>query len=88
VRPGHEAVQSAEIPDDLVARAQIEVIGVGEEYLYAQLFQLGLRHSFDRAGCPHGHEDRRLDGSVGRMEKARPRSRRLVLCDNLKSQWH
>jgi hypothetical protein len=46
------------------------MIGIGEEDLNTQLFELALRHSLHRAGGPDRHEDRSLDGAVGRVKQA------------------
>ncbi len=41
VGPGHEAVQSAELADEFVAGAQVEMIGVGEEDVDAEVVRRG-----------------------------------------------
>jgi hypothetical protein len=35
VRPAHEPVQSSKLPDNLVARTQVKMIGVGQKNLYS-----------------------------------------------------
>ena len=48
-RPGHEAVQATETADGLVAGAEVEVIGVGEEDVGASGVRADLFEEF--VGC-------------------------------------
>src|ERR1051326_2978685 len=60
VRPGHESVQSAQLADELVARAKVEVIGVGQEDLHTEFFsEVALGETFDGRS-----EERRVGESV------------------------
>ncbi len=84
--PAHEAVQPAQAPDRLVARPQVEMVGIAEEELNAQFFQQMLRDSLDRALGADRHEDRRLDRSVReRQSRPAPGAARFV---DLKLQGH
>src|SRR5438876_823280 len=72
-RPGHEFVQSAELPDQLVPWAQIEMISVAEQDPGVELrAQIALREALDGGLRPHRHEDRRLDVTMRRMQHAGP----------------
>ncbi len=62
--PAHETVQAAEAADELVAGAEIEMIGVAEDDLRVKLFKEVLRDGLDRCGCSDGHEDGSFDRSV------------------------
>jgi hypothetical protein len=66
--PTDEAVQAAKTADELVAGAQIEVIGVAEDDFRAERFQRVLRDGLDRAGGAYRHEDRGLYGAVGQIK--------------------
>ena len=71
VGPGHEAMEAAEGTDELVAGAQIEVVGVGEEDGDAKVVgEIALRESFDGGLGADGHEDGGFDGSVRRVEQS------------------
>ena len=67
-RPTDEAMQAAHAADGLVAGAQVEVIGVAEDDFGAERFERVLGDGFDGAGGADGHEDRGLDGAVGKMK--------------------
>src|SRR6185437_14519331 len=61
--PAHELVQPAQIPYQLVSRSQIEVIGVSQDDLRAQVartkvFQNVLRHRFNRSRRAARHKSR------------------------------
>jgi hypothetical protein len=79
-RPGHEPVQSAETADQLVPGTQIKVICVAQKNAYVEILgQVALRQSFDRSLSADGHEHRRLDIAVGRMQHAGARARDRAL---------
>ena len=62
-------MQSSHFADELLSGAEVEVIGVREEDLHAEIFgQCSLGESFDRGLSAYRHEDRCLDGSVVRVE--------------------
>ena len=71
-------MQAAEAADGLVAGAEVEVVGVGEDDVWrgvvrargvrAYLFQHLVGDGFYRGGGADGHEDGRLDRAVGQMQ--------------------
>jgi hypothetical protein len=68
-RPGHEAVQSAEPLDQLVTRAEEEMVGVAEQDFHVQIFgQVPLRESLDGGLRADGHEYGGLDVAVRRVQ--------------------
>jgi len=71
-RPTDEPMQPAHAPDGLVARPQVEMIGVAEDDFRAEAFEHILRHGFDRARSAHRHEDRRFDRSVRQIDLCTP----------------
>jgi len=76
VGPRHEAVQPAHLADNLMPRAQIKMIGVGQQDLHAEIVgQVALAEAFDGGLRAHRHEDRGLDGSVRRVQQAGARPR-------------
>src|SRR5579883_3494388 len=62
------------------------MIGIAQQNLDAKPLQLVLRHALDRARCAHGHEDRRFDHAMRRVEPPRPRAGVWVSCRYFKSQ--
>jgi len=52
--PGHEAVQAAEARDQLVARAQVQVVRVGEDDARSDLAQVRGSSAFTVALVPTG----------------------------------
>ena len=68
--PRHEAVQSAQLAHEIVARAQVQVVGVREDHLRAEGTQLGGIERLHGRERPHRHERRRLDRAVRRAERA------------------
>ena len=74
-RPAHELVQAAQVADQFVPRTQVEVIGVGENNLGANLLEQILRHAFDSSGSPDRHEDGRFHIPVRSVEYPRARRR-------------
>src|SRR6516225_3776906 len=77
--PGHEGVQAAELANQLVAWAQIEVIGVGQDDAGAQLFERFLRQALDRRGRADGHENRGFDCAMRSREEATAPASRIAL---------
>lgn len=68
--PGGEAVEATEFTDDFGAGAQIEVVGIAEDDLCAELDELfGVDRFYGALGAD-GHEDGRLDLAVGKIECA------------------
>ena len=72
-RPADEAVQAAAPRDQLVARPQQQVIGVGEDDLGARILEVAMPNRLDRALRADRHERRRLDDAVRRLELAEAR---------------
>src|SRR6266478_2525183 len=68
-RPGHEAVQAAEIADQLVTGSQIKMIGVGEQNRGIEVLgEVALGEPFDRGLRADGHEHGRFDIAVSGMQ--------------------
>ena len=57
--PVGEAVDAAEALDELLARAQHQVVGVAQNDVGAELLQVGRCHGSDRGPSAHRHENRR-----------------------------
>ena len=53
---------------------QIQVIGVAEDDLGAEVVEVAVGHGLDRAARPDRHERRRLDDAVRRAQLAPARS--------------
>jgi hypothetical protein len=68
--PGHEAVQPAQVADEFVAGAQVEVVGVGQHQRRPQLAQIARPHRLDRGLCADGGEDGGFQRAVGGVEAA------------------
>jgi hypothetical protein len=66
--PAHEAVQPAHLADDIVARAEVQVVGVGEYHRRAHSRELVRVEGLHRGERAHRHERRRLDGAVGSVK--------------------
>jgi hypothetical protein len=77
VRPPDEAVQPARARDHIVARTQVQVVRVAENDLRAGVLEIAMRDRLDGAARAHGHEHRRLDDAVRRVQDA---AARLPLC--------
>src|SRR5262245_58286769 len=73
--PAHEAMQSAELPNQLVARPKVQMIRVPKDHLRAhrpEIVRIKRLHCRLRS---HGHEGRRIDRPVRRGETpSAPRS--------------
>lgn len=78
-RPGHELVEPAQLANEFVAGAQIQMIGVGQEDFGAELLESVLREGLDGRRRSHGHEERRLHGTVRRMQHTATRAGRIGL---------
>jgi hypothetical protein len=64
-----KAKEAAEIADQLVAGAQIKMIGVGEQNSGIEVLgEVALGEPFDRGLRADGHEDGRLDIAVSGMQ--------------------
>ena len=71
----HEPVQAAGFLDQVLARAQVQVVGVGKQNLRAHAFHGLRRHGFDGRLGTHGHIAGGVDIAVRRMHAAQPRAR-------------
>ena len=65
--PAHEAVQPTQITDDVRARAEVEVVGVCQQDLRAQVAQLVRRDALDTAGRADDAEEWRFDTAMRRV---------------------
>lgn len=68
--PRHEFVQAAHRSNGLDAGSQIEVIGIGEQYLYAEFFEDVLRDALDGGERANRHEHGSFDFAVRGREFA------------------
>ena len=73
--PVHEFVQPPCAGDELIAGAHIQVIGVGEDDLRADLLEIARQHALDGRLRTDGHIDGRQDIAVRGVKDARPRAR-------------
>ena len=62
--PAHELVQPAQLAHQLVPRPKVQVIGISQNDLRAQVFQDVLRDRFDSSGRADRHECRRFHAAV------------------------
>ena len=62
--PAHELVQPAHLAHQLMPRSKIQVIGIAQNDLRAQVFQNVLRDGFHRPSRAHRHECRGFHGAV------------------------
>ena len=71
--PAHELVQTAHLANDLVARTNVQMIGVGQLDLAAELLEVErIDSALDRARRAHVLKDRGLHHAVRRAEFAAP----------------
>jgi len=64
--PLHKAVQPPHLPDHPVPGAQVQMVGVGQLHLTADLLQIvGGHRPLDGPLGAHVHKDRGLDSAVG-----------------------
>src|SRR5260370_20160843 len=68
--PAHELMQPAQATNHLMSRPEVEMIGVAENELRAQLFQNVLRHGFYCARGAARHEGGGLDLAVRGLHAA------------------
>ncbi len=68
-RPAHEAVQAAELLDQLLAGPQVQVVGVAEDDLRAERLELERVERLHRGLRADRHEDGGLDGAVRELER-------------------
>ena len=82
--PAHKFVQPARLLDQFLAGADVQVIGVGEDDLRADLVQFARGRPLDGRLRAHRHKDRGLDVAVRGMHNAAPRMGFRVLFDKVK----
>ena len=70
--PCAETVDASRRFDDLHARPQVEMVGVGEDDARSRFGQVAVENAFDARGRADRHEDGSLDGSVVGGEPSRP----------------
>ena len=68
--PLHEIVQPAQVAHELVARTQVEVIGVAQDKSGVDVFEMFGRESLDGRLCANRREDRREQVAVRCSENA------------------
>jgi hypothetical protein len=73
-----------QFPNHVFARAQKEMIGIGQHDARVQFFEHLLRERLHRRLRSDGHEDGRLHGAVRRVQDSGARARRWILGDELK----
>src|SRR5271167_276749 len=66
--PVHEVVQPTKVANESGARAQHEVVGVGENDGRTSLTHLFRGDAFDASLCSDGHKDGRVDLTVRRVD--------------------
>lgn len=66
--PIHKFVQAAGLLDDILPRPQIQMIGIAQDDLGAQGFQVPVVHGLDRSLGADGHENGRLDDAMVRSD--------------------
>ena len=72
-RPRHETMQAAQARIRSGARAQIKMIGIGQQDPRIQFVgQFARRQAFYGGLRPHRHEDGSFDNTVGRMQQTGP----------------
>ena len=72
--PAHKAVQAAGAGNEILARAQVKMVGVGEDDLRADVLEFIRGHGLNRGLRAHGHVDGRFDNAVGRVQTAAARA--------------
>jgi len=73
-------MQPAGSRNQVVARPDMQVVGVGEDDLRVEVEHLGQRDALDRRAGADGHERRRLDHAVGGRQTPSA-SRSAAACD-------
>ena len=64
--PGHELMQTAALPDQLVRRPQVQMVGVAQLHLTTDILQiLSAESALDGTLGAYIHKDRRLDRAMG-----------------------
>ena len=68
--PGHEAVQPAQAFDYLDSGSQVEMVGIGEDYLRADGLEVGRVERLHGPQGSHRHERGRRHVAVRRMKRS------------------
>jgi hypothetical protein len=79
-------MQSSRLRHDLLARLQVQMIGVGKYHLGTSGLELIWRDGFDIRQRPHWHESRCLNYTVGRHKQTSPSLSTATLSLTLKSK--
>ena len=72
--PRHELVQAAEFADQFVARPQIQMIGIAQNDLRAEIFQRFIAQTLHCALRTARHEERSVNRSVRRRHASAART--------------
>jgi hypothetical protein len=71
--PADEAMKAARESQEIEARSQHQMVGIGENNPTVELLEEIKSHALDGAERADGHEGRRLDDPVAQAEPATPR---------------
>src|SRR4029079_13303273 len=77
--PSHERVQPPELSNELVGRAEMQMVRVAKDHLRADLAQIVRVKRLHGGERTDGHERGRIHGAVRRREPAGPRATLLTL---------
>ena len=80
-------MQAAKLADQLVAGAQIKVIGIREDDFRAEFFEGFIAQAFYGGLRSNRQEERSLDGAMGRGHVAAARTERISFQD-FKRKFH
>ena len=72
--PSSERMETAECTDSIGSRPQVQMIGIGQDDLRAEVFQIPMRYGLDSTLRADSHESGRVDNAVRRREYATSRS--------------
>ena len=73
-------MQPRELVYGFVPRAQVQMIGIGENDASAQLFERLVAQALDGRLRAHRHEERRLNRPVRGVQNPETRPRRIGFC--------
>ena len=85
--PAHELVQAARFLHQGFARPQVQVVGVGQQDLGADLLHFPGRHRLHAGAGTHRHIDRRGNISMRRVQHAQPRAGLLAHMEYFITEW-
>lgn len=86
--PAHEAMQPPHAGHQVGARAQIEVIGIGQDERCPQLAQVGRGHGFDCGRRAHRGKDRGGDVAVGGVHQSHTGGAAVIFVDEVEGKSH